>query len=79
MEENNKKRNPSSDNKTKSEDRTKKKRLRQQYNTSCYCWLCGAGNHSSKDCKMKKDGHKNEATFQHMMGGSSDYCQVVTE
>ena len=51
MKKNNKKRNASLDNKTKSENGTKKKSMRQHYNTSCYCWSCGAGNHSSKDCK----------------------------
>ena len=63
-------------NKKPQSDNTKK---RSRYNTSKYCWSCGAGNHSSSDCNRRKSGHKSDATFQHMKKGCSDYCQIVTE
>lgn len=47
-------------------------------NCSKYCWSCGAWNHLSKDCTWHCTGHKNNTTFQNMMGGSTAYCQPVT-
>ena len=54
-----------------------KKKARYRWNTSEYCWSCGAGNHPSSKCKKRKDGHKENATFTNMMGGCTDFCQVV--
>ena len=48
-----------------------------RYNTSKYCWTCGAGNHLSKDCRCKADGHKDEATFKNKMNGSTEFCQIA--
>ena len=39
-----------------------------------YCWTHGAGNHLSKDCKKRRRGHKEDATFADKMGGSKAYC-----
>ena len=52
----------------------KKKRTRKRTDTRFYYWSCGAWNHKSKDCKRKKDGHKDEATFENKLGGSTYYC-----
>ena len=38
-----------------------------------YCWSCGSrSNHKGKDCKKKKEGHKDEATENNKMGGSTN-------
>ena len=39
-----------------------------------YCWTYGSCAHSSKGCRMKKEGHKDAATFNNMMGGSNKNC-----
>ena len=54
-------------------------RKRRRRDTSKYCSSCGAGNHIGKDCFKKGANHKDKATFQHMMGGCTDFCQVVNE
>jgi hypothetical protein len=59
---------------TKGKGKKKRKRL----DTSKYCWSCGAWNHLSVDCRFKKDGHKDNATFANKMNGSTYYCQPVT-
>ena len=43
----------------------------------CYCWTHGAGNHTSTDCRNKKEGHKDNATFSNRMGGSKSYCKLA--
>ncbi len=43
---------------------------RNQYQSK-YCWTHGLCHHHSKDCRMKANGHKNEATVDNRMGGSS--------
>ena len=43
-------------------------------NISKYCWSCGAWHHTSKNCKFKKPGHKDDTTFTNKMGGSTLYC-----
>ena len=52
----------------------KRKRTRRRTDTRFYCWSCGAWNHKSKDCKRKKDGYKDDATFDNKMGSSTYYC-----
>ena len=47
--------------------------------TNKYCWSHGACGHEGKYCRNKKDGHKDNATFGNKMGGSTDYCNNVTE
>ena len=49
---------------------------KRRWDTSKYCWSCGAFNHHSKDCKFKKEGHQDSATFRDRMGGSTEFCQV---
>lgn len=34
-----------------------------------YCWSCGLGNHWGRKCTKKKEGHKNNASWQNKMGG----------
>ena len=48
---------------------------RPRRNASKYCWTHGAYSHEGKDCKNKKDGHKDQATFVTKMGGSTYYCK----
>ena len=43
-------------------------------NTSKYCWSHGGCAHSSSECNAKKEGHKNNATFDNKMGGSTSFC-----
>ena len=42
-----------------------------------YCWTHGAGNHKSSDCRNKKEGHKDSASFSNRMGGSKSYCKLA--
>ena len=53
----------------------KKKKGNRRTDISIYCWSCGAWNHTSRRCRRKKEGHKDEATFDNKMGGSTLYCQ----
>ena len=41
--------------------------------TDKYCWTHGGCAHSSKDCRNKKPGHQDAATFENRFGGSTDY------
>jgi hypothetical protein len=36
-----------------------------------YCWTHGVCAHSSKDCRVPKEGHQPNATFANTMGGST--------
>ena len=38
-----------------------------------YCWSCGLtwSNHTSKNCKSRKPGHKENATLGNMKGGNN--------
>ena len=39
-----------------------------------YCWSCGCNrSHFGPGCNFKKEGHKDEATLDHMMGG----CNLI--
>jgi hypothetical protein len=53
----------------KKTDKTSKERL--------YCWTHGSCAHNGKDCKHPKEGHKKEATFSNMMGGSTKECYWI--
>ena len=76
---NNNKRNKQNNNNTNQNNDGVKQRKRTRRDTSKYCSSCGAGNHIGKDCFKKGANHKNNATFAHMMGGCTDFCQVVNE
>lgn len=49
---------------------------RNRRNFSKYCWTHGACSHSSAQCRMKKEGHKDEATKENKMGGSERFCNA---
>ena len=36
-----------------------------------YCWTHGWYNHFRGDCRSKAEGHRNEATKENRMGGST--------
>ena len=55
----------------------RRKKRKKRLDTSKYCWSCGAWNHLSINCRFKKDGHKDNATFNNKMNGSTYYCQPV--
>lgn len=44
---------------------------------SKYCHTCGASNHKSDKCKNKATGHKDDATFENKMGGSTLFCKHI--
>ena len=54
-----------------------RKRSRTRRVLDYYCWTHGAGNHKSCDCRNKKEGHKDNATFDNRMGGNNAYCKVA--
>ena len=47
--------------------------------TDKYCWSHGACGHAGSDCRYKKDGHKDKATFKNKMNGSTLYCQGTND
>jgi len=48
------------------------KKEKKKRDGSEYCWSCGYKvNHTSKNCRWKKQGHKDEATANDTMGGST--------
>ena len=53
--------------KGKGKDKQKKK-------PRAYCWTHGACAHSSGECNNKAEGHKNDATFKNILGGSTKGC-----
>ena len=40
-------------------------------NNGKYCWTHGGCNHFGRNCRNKTSGHKDEATFYNLMGGST--------
>jgi hypothetical protein len=42
-----------------------------------YCWSHGACAHSSAECNSPQEGHQPTATFQNMLGGSTNNLQWV--
>ena len=42
-----------------------------------YCWSHGACAHSSAECNSPQEGHQATATFQNMLGGSTNNLQWV--
>ena len=40
-----------------------------------YCWTHGVCGHDSKDCRNKKPGHQDSATFDNKLGGSTFFCK----
>ena len=48
-----------------------------RHKKSKYCYTHGACAHEGKFCKKTRQGHKDDATFDNKMGGSTVYCQAV--
>ena len=48
--------------------------LRYPRRYNMYCWSHGGCGHLGGCCRDKKDGHKDEATFENKMGGSTANC-----
>ena len=42
--------------------------------TDKYCWSHGACGHEGAQCKNKKQGHRDDATFSNKLGGSTFLC-----
>ena len=63
------------------QQQTTQKRSKQfiRNHTDHYCWTHGACGHDSKDCKNKKDGHQDHATFTNKMGGSQSFCKPTQD
>lgn len=40
-----------------------------------YCWTHGACSHTSKHCRSKAEGHKDDASFKDKKGGSTKNCK----
>ena len=47
--------------------------------TDKYCWSHGACGHDGKDCRNKKPGHRDEATFANRLGGSTFFCKQAED
>ena len=54
--------------------RNQERPFRPRRNKDNYCWSHGGCAHKGKDCKYKKQGHQDNATFENKMGGSTYYC-----
>ena len=51
--------------------------VRRNPGSNIYCWSCGFDlheDHNKGGCSWKKDGHKEEATIENLMGGSTRNC-----
>ena len=48
---------------------------RYRTKTNKYCWSHGACAHMSAECRSKKPGHQDDATFRDMKGGCTDYVR----
>ena len=46
---------------------------KENKNRKC-CWSHGSCFHAGKQCTARKEGHKEEATFNNKMGGSAKNC-----
>jgi len=53
---------------------TQNRRSRNPFKNQKYCWTHGACNHISKFFTQRAHGHKEEATFSNMLGGSTKRC-----
>ena len=52
----------------------KKKNKKRDMKDRKYCWTHGACAHTGAECNNPTTGHKKEASFQDMMGGSTKDC-----
>ena len=59
---------------TNNNGNNKKKNKKKEMKDRKYCWTHGACAHTGTECNNSATGHKKEATFQDMMGGSTKDC-----
>ena len=57
-----------------SNNKGKNKSKKNDSKERLYCWTHFACAHTGKDCNNKNEGHKDDATFTNMMGGSKKNC-----
>ena len=57
-----------------SDGNKKKKNKQKDKKDRKYCWTHGSCAHDGKECNNPNDGHKKEATFANMLGGSTKDC-----
>ena len=43
-----------------------------------YCWTHSACSHTSKNCKLKEEGHQDNATYNDMKGESANRCTFTS-
>ena len=62
-----------SNNSNNNRNRNRRRNNRNQRTiTMRYCWSCGWCTHDGAHCRVKKNGHKEEATVDNRMGGSEN-------
>ena len=64
---------------TSSSTSSSSRRRCHRTNISFYCWSHGACAHPSPECKNKRPGHQDAATFENKMGGSVAFCRPVND
>ena len=60
-------------------NKTKKNTSKSQNKHRKYCWMHGSCAHTGKECNRKAEGHKDDASFTNMLGGSSSGCYWLQE
>jgi hypothetical protein len=60
-------------------NKTKKNAGKSQNQRRKYCWTHGSCAHNGKECNRKAEGHKDDASFSNMLGGSSSGCYWLQE
>ena len=65
---------PNSNNGSGSEGNKKKKNKQKEKKDRKYCWTHGSCAHNGTECNNPSEGHKKEATFANMLGGSTKDC-----
>ena len=51
-----------------------RRRQRRRIPRDKYCWTHGRTGHTGTQCRERDEGHKEEATFENKMGGSTHGC-----
>ena len=62
----------------KKEQDSNKKKDGKKKGPRKYCWTHGACAHTSDECNKPNEGHKKDATFTDMKGGSTNRCFWLT-
>ena len=71
-------RNSTSTHVTSNNNNNGNRKPKKARNIQKYCWTHGACSHHGNECNKPADGHKKEATFITMMGGSTKNCFWIT-